>query len=155
MDLSEVRVSLCRGGGRLKAFCCLTFDDAFVVRDVKLIDGHDGLFLAMPSRKIVDHCPRCGEKNHLRAHFCNECGGQLNPDRWAATGRAGRTKLYADVAHPISPEARRLLERRVVTAYQEELERSHRPGYVPVRLDEEDAEPYDDSVIRRPSLRLV
>ena len=62
MQLTEVRVNLCGGGnhvGRLKAFCSLTFDDTFVVRDVKLIEGDDGLFLAMPSRKLADHCPGC------------------------------------------------------------------------------------------------
>jgi stage V sporulation protein G len=155
MDLSEVRISLCRGGGRVKAFCCLTFDHTFVVRDVKLIDGNEGMFLAMPSRKLSDHCPQCGEKNHLRAHFCNECGGRLNPDRLGQSPGAGRIKLYADVAHPISPEARRHLEQRVAMAYREELERSRRPGYVPVRLDEDDGESYDASVVRRPSLRLV
>ena len=45
MHLTEIRINLCPGGGasRLKAFCSLTFDNTFVVRDVKLIDGHDGL----------------------------------------------------------------------------------------------------------------
>src|SRR5580765_6753865 len=99
MQLTEVRVNLCGGqAGRLKAFCSLTFDDTFVVRDVKLIEGPDGLFLAMPSRKLCDHCPRCGEKNHLRARFCNNCGGRLNENRFmrqhgnaaAAAGAPGR-----------------------------------------------------------------
>ena len=40
MQLTEVRINLCsQRGSRLKAFCSLTFDDTFVVRDVKLIDG--------------------------------------------------------------------------------------------------------------------
>jgi stage V sporulation protein G len=56
MELTEIRINLANGnGGRLKAFCSLTFDNTFVVRDVKLIDGHDGMFLAMPSRKLSDH----------------------------------------------------------------------------------------------------
>src|SRR3982750_825629 len=60
MELTEVRINLCGDrGGRLKAFCSLTFDNTFVIRDVKLIDGNDGLFLAMPSRKLCDHCPSC------------------------------------------------------------------------------------------------
>jgi stage V sporulation protein G len=83
MHLTEIRINLCPGGNasRLKAFCSLTFDNTFVVRDVKLIDGHDGLFVAMPSRKLADHCPRCTEKNHLRAKFCNQCGQRLDPER--------------------------------------------------------------------------
>ncbi len=154
MDLSDIRISLCKGGGRLKAFCCLTFDHTFVVRDVKLIDGNDGLFLAMPSRKLADHCPHCGEKNHLRAHFCNECGARLKQDRFTA-GHPGRVKLYADVAHPISVQARRELEQHVMRAYTQELERSKQPGYVPLRLDELEEDYYDDSIIRRPGICLT
>src|SRR5438093_11429382 len=83
MELTEVRINLCGDrGGRLKAFCSLTFDNTFVIRDVKLIDGNDGLFLAMPSRKLCDHCPACGEKNHLRARYCNNCGRRLNEERY-------------------------------------------------------------------------
>ena len=81
MRLTDVRVHLCGHAGRLKAFCCLTFDDSFVIRDVKLIEGDSGLFLAMPARKLCDHCPRCNEKNHLRARFCNQCGAHLDEHR--------------------------------------------------------------------------
>src|SRR5215210_958506 len=87
MRLTEIRINLCGGpSSRLKAFCSLTFDNTFVIRDVKLIDGNDDsggtkLFLAMPSRKLTDHCRRCGEKNHLKARFCNGCGGRLDENR--------------------------------------------------------------------------
>ena len=160
MRLSSVRINLCgsigpfgsrgmrpeagangRPGetpGRLRAFCSLTFDDTFVVRDVKLIEGHEGLFLAMPSRKLCDRCKRCGEKNHLRARFCNQCGSRLDESRHTANGRNGgatRIKLHADVAHPINAGFRESLERQVLAAYEEELERSHQPGYVPPELD--------------------
>jgi stage V sporulation protein G len=149
MHLTEVRINLCPGGAasRLKAFCSLTFDNTFVVRDVKLIDGHDGLFVAMPSRKLADHCPRCTEKNHLRAKFCNQCGQRLDPER-AARGRNGmslqmRPKLHADIAHPISVSGRRQIESQVVEAYRTELERSKRPDYVAPSLDVEDFDLYD------------
>ena len=83
MQLSEIRINLCgNAGGRLKAFCSLTFDDTFVIRDVKLIEGNDGLFLAMPSRKLCDRCRRCGEKNHLKARYCNNCGTRLDENRF-------------------------------------------------------------------------
>ena len=72
MNLTDIRIKLCDDqSNRLKAFCALTFDCTFVIRDVKLIDGNEGLFLAMPSRKLADHCGRCGDKNHLRARYCN------------------------------------------------------------------------------------
>lgn len=144
MQLTEVRINLCEGEtNRLKAYCSLTFDDTFVIRDVKLIDGNEGLFLAMPSRKLADRCRRCGEKNHLRPRFCNHCGSRLNENRHLQ-GHAGpgRPKLHADIAHPISVECRQDIERQVLAAYRQEVELSHQPGYVPQSLDGEDLEFY-------------
>jgi stage V sporulation protein G len=192
MELTEVRINLCGDrGGRLKAFCSLTFDNTFVIRDVKLIDGNDGLFLAMPSRKLCDHCPACHEKNHLKARFCNNCGRRLNEDRYQQHGRTGngmahgngnghgnghgngnghghgngngnghhygngnggRLKLHADIAHPINAGCRQEIERKVLDAYDRELERSRQPGYVAPSLDAEDFELYDDRPAR-PTLR--
>ena len=151
MQLTEVRVKLCGGqAGRLKAFCSLTFDQAFVIRDVKLIDGNDGLFLAMPSRKLSDHCPSCDEKNHLRARFCNHCGTRLDETRVLCQQNPaqrqngpGRMKLHADIAHPINADCRYEIEQRVVDAYHEEVEKSKRPGYVAPNLDGEDMDFYD------------
>jgi stage V sporulation protein G len=148
MQLTEVRINLCDGhGGRLKAYCSLTFDNTFVIRDVKLIEGTDGLFLAMPSRKLCDHCPRCGEKNHLRARFCNGCGGRLSESRFLShhNGNGNRLKLHADIAHPINADCRAALEHDVLLAYQAEKERSKQPGYVPPSLDGEDMDDYEDA----------
>ena len=135
MHLSDVRIHLCGQGGRLKAFCCLTFDDSFVIRDVKLIEGDEGLFLAMPARKLCDHCERCHEKNHLRARYCNHCGLRLNEHRHG--GASTRIKLHADVAHPINPKLRAELEANVLDAYHRESQRATEPGYIPTRLDDE------------------
>jgi len=158
MQLSEVRVSLCDShGGRLKAFCSLTFDNTFVIRDVKLIEGNDGLFLAMPSRKLCDRCRRCGEKNHLRARYCNNCGSKLNENRYLQYQNhngASRLKLHADIAHPINADCREDLERRVLTAYQSELERSKQPGYVPQVLDGDFADLYEDDGAHTSTLHL-
>ena len=156
MELTEVRVNLCGSvTGRLRAFCSLTFDDTFVVRDVKLIDGHDGPFLAMPSRKLSDHCPRCGEKNHLRARFCNGCGRRLDEHRAAHHPQAARPRLHADIAHPINAACRAAIERRVIEAFHREVERSKQPGYVPPNLDGEDAFYDDDAPQLRPILRAA
>jgi stage V sporulation protein G len=147
MLLTEVRVKFCNGrAGRLKAFCSLTFDHCFVVRDVKLIEGNDGLFLAMPARKLNDHCPKCREKNHLRARFCNQCGTKLDEHRFQQyqdSHGQNRLKLHADIAHPIHADCRHEIERRVFAAYEEELHRSTQPGYIPPTLDGEDLEFYD------------
>ena len=50
MKITEVRISLCNED-RLKAFANVTFDDEFVVRGLKIIEGHNGLFVSMPSRR--------------------------------------------------------------------------------------------------------
>jgi stage V sporulation protein G len=151
MQLTDIRIKLCDDqGNRLKAFCALTFDNTFVIRDVKLIEGNDGLFLAMPSRKLADHCGRCGDKNHLRARYCNNCGSRLDENRYQrnhnGNGHAQqRVKLHADIAHPINAECRHGIEDRVIRAFNNELERSKQPGYVSPSLDGEDMDFYDIS----------
>lgn len=53
MEITEVRISL-RDDAKLKAFASLTFDDCFVIRGLKLIEGNEGMFVAMPNRKRPD-----------------------------------------------------------------------------------------------------
>ena len=130
MVITEVRIKLMEDNNeRLQAFCSVTFDDAFVVRDLKIIEGTKGSFVAMPSRKLTDRCPQCGCKNHLRARHCNQCGGRLDEDR-ATRDADGRAKLHADIAHPINSACREVIQTAVIRAFQEEKERSKLPGYV-------------------------
>src|SRR5262249_24772300 len=82
-----------------------------------------------PSRKLTDRCPGCGSKNHLRARFCNSCGGKLDEDR-ATRDADGRVKLHADIAHPINSACREIIQTAVLKAFQEEKERAKLPGYV-------------------------
>jgi stage V sporulation protein G len=53
MEITEVRISL-REDAKLKAFASMTFDDCFVIRGLKLIEGNSGMFVAMPNRKRPD-----------------------------------------------------------------------------------------------------
>lgn len=130
MKISEVRIKLMeKSDDRLRAFCSVTFDDCFVVRDLKIIDGTNGPFVAMPSRKLTSHCPRCRTKNHLRASYCNNCGRKLEEER-TVRDLNGRVKLYADVAHPINSLCRDMIQERVIAEYEKELERAEQPGYV-------------------------
>ena len=140
MEITEVRIKLMEDPGeRLQAFCSITFDDCFVIRDLKIIEGTNGPFVAMPSRKLTTHCPQCGMKNHLRAVYCNQCGAHLKEDR-TARDEEGRAKLYADIAHPINSVCREMIQERVIAAYRDEVERSKLPGYVPSYTDfDEDA----------------
>ena len=130
MEITEVRIKLMdEPGERLKAFCSITFDNCFVVRDLKIIEGQTGPFVAMPSRKLTAHCPQCGMKNHLRAQFCNQCGERQSQDRMPLDAD-GRAKLYADIAHPINSSCREMIQECVVREYEEELERAKQPDYV-------------------------
>ena len=135
MRITEVRVKLMDDpDDRLQAFCSITFDNSFAVRDLKIIEGANGPFVAMPSRKLTAHCTQCGCKNHLRAAYCNQCGIRLKDDL-ALKDQEGRSKLYADIAHPINSECREMIQDRVIAEYQKEVSRSQEPGYVS-RYDE-------------------
>ncbi len=145
MVITEVRIKLMEDNNeneRLQAFCSVTFDDAFVVRDLKIIEGTKGSFVAMPSRKLTDRCTSCGCKNHLRARFCNQCGSKLDEDR-ATRDADGRVKLHADIAHPINSACREIIQSAVLKAFAAEKERSKQPGYV-CTYDDYDSD-YDEA----------
>jgi stage V sporulation protein G len=80
MDITDIRVRKVTGEGKLKAYVTVTFDNCFVIHNVKIIEGKSGVFIAMPSRKT-----RAGE--------------------------------YKDVAHPIHPEFRSELQRKILEKY--------------------------------------
>src|SRR5689334_24886879 len=145
VEITEVRIKLMEDNSgsneRLQAFCSITFDDAFVIRDLKIIEGAKGFFVAMPSRKLTDRCGHCGTKNHLRSRFCNQCGSRLDENR-ALRDADGRAKLHADIAHPINSMCREKIQSAVLASYADELERSKMPGYVS-RYDDLDAEDFE------------
>lgn len=145
MEITEVRIKLMtRRNDKLRAFCSITLDNAFVIRDLKIIEGSKGTFVAMPSRKLTDRCAKCGMKNHLRSKFCTECGNRLPPER-ALKDLQGRPKLHADIAHPINSAARESMQKKILTAYEEEIEKSKLPGYKPVEIYDSPEE-YDGEV---------
>jgi len=125
MKVTNVSVKVsAQSGDRLKAFCTMTLDGEFVVRDLKIIEGTNGLFVAMPSRKLTDHCPKCSGKNHLRAKFCNDCGARLPEKRVSDEEIQG--KLHADIAHPINSDCRARLQDVILEAYRDELRKAGR-----------------------------
>ncbi|MFH0931259.1 MAG: septation regulator SpoVG [Candidatus Zixiibacteriota bacterium] len=83
MEITEVRITL-RDEEKLKAFANITFDNAFVIRGLKVINGNKGNFISMPSRKRSDG-------------------------------------THQDIAHPVNNEMRRLIEEKVLQAYESEL----------------------------------
>ncbi|MCC9654476.1 SpoVG family protein [Rhodopirellula halodulae] len=141
MEITEIRIKLMESSeDRLRAFCSITIDQSFVVRDLKIIDGASGPFVAMPSRKLTGHCNRCSSKNHLRATYCNHCGAKLS-------GHSVNSpqKLYADVAHPINSECREMIQQAVIEEFEAELTRSSQPGYRSRYEDDFDAGDYDEA----------
>ncbi len=85
MDITEIRVTL-RDEEKLRGFANVTFDNSFVVRGMKIIQGNTGYFVSMPSRKRPDG-------------------------------------THQDIAHPVNRDMRNDLEKAVLEAYEEELQR--------------------------------
>lgn len=81
MNITDVRLRKVNTDGKMKAIASITIDDAFVVRDIRVIEGQNGLFVAMPSRKTPE-----GE--------------------------------FRDIAHPITPEARELIQSAILKEYE-------------------------------------
>lgn len=91
MRITEVRITPAPAGGheRLLAFARITLDGEFIVDGLKVIDGRDGLFVAMPSRRL--RTPYQSANGQLRAH--------------------------ADTAFPCTSAMRNHVEREVLAAY--------------------------------------
>ena len=136
MEVTEVRIKLMDDNDdRLQAFCSITLDGEFVVRDLKVIEGLKGPFVAMPSRKLMIKCPKCAWKNEVRARHCNGCGLRVTADSSGQT----RSRLFADIAHPINAVCREKIQAAVIAALDAERERSRQPGYICTYDDLEDA----------------
>lgn len=54
MEVTDVRLRRVQTDGRMKAIASITLDNEFVVHDIRVIDGNDGLFVAMPSKRTPD-----------------------------------------------------------------------------------------------------
>jgi stage V sporulation protein G len=130
MEITEVRIFAKEGANnKLKAYATITIDNVFVVRNIKIIEGKTGLFIAMPSRKIKENCPRCSHKNAVRSKFCNECGTQLPVQAHPASSAPDaehdlRQAEHKDIAHPITVQAREYIQKKILDAYQTEKSRA-------------------------------
>ena len=112
MEVTEVRISRrTQGDAKLKGYAAVTFDDVFVVRDLKIIEGKKGLFVAMPSQKVFESCPHCKKKNPVRSRFCNECG-QKQPQKNGA-----KKEIHRDIAHPVNSDMRTYLQKVIIEAF--------------------------------------
>lgn len=80
MQVTNVQIRKVVAEDKLKAYAAVTFDDCFVIHNVKIIERSKGLFVAMPSRKT-------------------------------------KTGEYKDIAHPVTPEFRQLLQEKIMEAF--------------------------------------
>ena len=129
MKITEVRIFQKEDDDKkLRAFATITFDDCFVVRDIKIIEGSKGCFVAMPSRRAKEPCPRCRHRNVMHSRYCNQCGAHLETgmksrmdqsesDNEAAQARS-RQSEHRDIAHPITAEFREFIQKAVLEAYE-------------------------------------
>lgn len=133
MEITEVRIFLKDSvDKKLKSYATVTFDNAFVVRNIKVIEGTGGLFIAMPSRKIKQPCPKCGFRNEARSKYCNQCAGPLPLVSQPITGESQAFDMqseHKDIAHPITQQFREYLQKQVLEAYEQEKKKGpHLPA---------------------------
>ncbi len=118
MEITETRISLVgKPNSRLRAYASVTFDDVFVVTDIRIIEGKNGLFVAMPSKKIQRDCPKCGFKNAISNKFCGSCGTALSP---VDEEKLPPSQQHRDLAHPIKTEFRDYIQERVLSEYEKQ-----------------------------------
>lgn len=125
MEITEAKIFLKDSPDKkLKAYATVTFDNAFVVRNIKVIQGSNGIFIAMPSRKVKHPCPKCNFKNELRSKFCNQCAAPLPLQAPAAVNHEnGAQSEHKDIAHPITQAFRDVLQKKVLDSYGLEVKK--------------------------------
>ena len=122
MEITEIRIFPKEGQDKkLKGYATVTFDHAFVVRNIKIIQGSSALFIAMPSRKMKHACPKCNFKNEVGSKFCNQCGGALPSSAHTDEDEHSDTKAeHRDIAHPITQQFREYLQKAILDAFAKE-----------------------------------
>ena len=102
MEITEVRVRLLGREGKLRGFASITLDDCFVVRDIRIIDSMDGLFVSMPHKRRRDgtwvdvaHPIDSATRERIENRILDEYERQLDlvelgPDALDAAGGGGR-----------------------------------------------------------------
>lgn len=143
MELTEIRIDIpnlryAASDTRSALLACysLVFDEELAIHSVKLVQGKETPFLAMPNERKHDHCPSCHVKNHLLANFCNNCGVKLAKDRHLflfTNGEQRSNRLYNDLTHPITNDLREYLLDECLDAYKKEKQN---PGSIlPLQRD--------------------
>lgn len=118
MEVTDVKIKLASGeNDNLLAYCSVIFDNSFVVTDLRIVNSPGGIFVSMPSRKVMFRCPSCQAKNHTLARFCNDCGRSF---QGVCNRKSADKKTFVDTAHPIKAECRKMIVDAVISAYESE-----------------------------------
>lgn len=72
MNITDVRIRKMADEGKMKAIVSITFDDEFVVHDIRIIEGQNGLFIAMPSRRTAS-----GKFKDIAHPICSEARAKI------------------------------------------------------------------------------
>lgn len=86
MEITDIRIRRVSSEGKLKAYVTVTFDECFVIHNVKIIEGKTGVFIAMPSRKT-----KTGEYKDIAHPICPEFRTRLQDAIVAAYDRGDNT----------------------------------------------------------------
>lgn len=117
MNITDTRLDIIDNpSGKLRAFCSMTFNDEFVVKNFKIIEGNHGLFVAMPSRKLTKPCYRCDNRAFRNANYCDRCGKEFD-DR-SGNSHHDTEDTHSDIAFPIEDDFREQLEDQLIAAYK-------------------------------------
>lgn len=118
MRITEIHLTLVdRPDDCLRAFCSVTFDNVFVVKDLRVIEGPRGLFVAIPSENRTATNPHLRATNPLQARCRSERGYRFALDEPKDFGGTP----HSETMHPITAAFRARLESRVIAAYREQM----------------------------------
>ncbi|MFC1809722.1 septation protein SpoVG family protein [Candidatus Omnitrophota bacterium] len=88
------------------------------------MEGNKGLFVAMPSRRMKQPCPKCNHRNVLRSRYCNNCGTSMDGTTTQPQDGSSRQNEHKDIAHPITLECREYIQKLVLEAYENQKDGS-------------------------------
>ena len=91
MEITDVRLRRVNTDGRMRAIASITLDHEFVVHDIRVIDGNNGMFVAMPSKRTPD-----GEFRDIAHPINSDTRGKIQDAVLEAYQRAGEEVAYEE-----------------------------------------------------------
>jgi DNA-binding cell septation regulator SpoVG len=117
MQVTNIAIVVSPKNFPMLATATLEFDHCLIVKDVRIVQSHGKVIVAMPSRKSQVGCEHCGAKNSLDAKYCSMCGIEVPPSDM--TGK----RLHREFAHPVNAAFRAYVVDVILKAYERERSR--------------------------------